>query len=76
MPPSLSIICIHLVFSTKDRRPFLRDQKIRGTLHAYLGEVFKRLDCPPILIGGVEDHVHAGWNFALNSAGSLEVNPT
>jgi REP element-mobilizing transposase RayT len=27
-------------------------------LHAYLGEVSKRLDCPPIRVGGVEDHVH------------------
>jgi len=58
MPQSLSVIYVHLVFSTKDRRPFLRDQKLRGTLHAYLGEVSKRLDCPPILVGGVEDHVH------------------
>jgi REP element-mobilizing transposase RayT len=23
-----------------------------------LGEVSKRLDCPPILVGGVEDHIH------------------
>ena len=27
-------------------------------MHAYLGEVSKRLDCPPIRVGGVEDHVH------------------
>jgi hypothetical protein len=24
----------------------------------YLGEVSKRLDCPPILVGGGEDRVH------------------
>ena len=58
MPQSLSMVYIHLVFSTKDRRPFLRDPRIRPPLHAYLGEVSKRLDCPPILVGGVEDHVH------------------
>ena len=58
MPQSLSVVYLHLVFSTKDRRPFLRDQEIREMLHAYLGEVSKRLDCPPILVGGVEDHVH------------------
>ncbi|MDA1275279.1 MAG: transposase [Verrucomicrobia bacterium] len=63
MPQSLSIIYIHLIFSTKDRRPSLRDQKIRGMLHAYLGEVSKRLDCPPILVGGVEDHVHTLARF-------------
>ena len=38
MPQSLSVVCLHLVFSTKDRRPFLREQKIRESLHAYLGE--------------------------------------
>ena len=58
MPQSLSVVYVHLVFSTKDRRPFLRDRKIRESLHAYLGEISKRLDCPPILVGGVEDHVH------------------
>lgn len=58
MPQSLSAVYIHLVFSTKDRRPFLREEKTRCSLHAYLGEISKRLDCPPILVGGVEDHVH------------------
>lgn len=58
MPQSLSMIYIHLVFSTKDRRPFLRDPRIRPSLHAYLGDISKRLDCPPILVGGVEDHIH------------------
>jgi len=27
-------------------------------LHSYLGGVSKQLDCPPIRVGGVEDHVH------------------
>jgi putative transposase len=58
MPQSLSVVYIHLVFSTKDRRPFLREKNLRESSHAYLGEISKRLDCPPMLIGGVEDHVH------------------
>ena len=58
MPQSLSVVYVHLVFSTKDRRPFLRERKVRESLHAYLGDISKRLDCPPILVGGVEDHVH------------------
>jgi putative transposase len=58
MPQSLSAVYIHLVFSTKDRRPFLRDKPARDALHSYLGGVSKQLDCPPILVGGVEDHVH------------------
>lgn len=55
---SLSAVYVHLVFSTKSRRPFLRDKSTRDGLHAFLGGISKRLHCPPILIGGVEDHVH------------------
>jgi putative transposase len=58
MPQSLSVVYIHLVFSTKERRPFLRDSKLRQSTHAYLGAVSKRLDCAAIVVGGVEDHVH------------------
>jgi putative transposase len=63
MPQSLSAVYIHLVFSTKERRPFLRDPVTREALHAYLGGISKTLDCPPILIGGMEDHVHVLARF-------------
>ena len=58
MPQSLSVVYIHLVFSTKERRPFLRETGLRQSVHAYLGEISKRLDCPPIVAGGVDDHIH------------------
>jgi putative transposase len=58
MPQSLSAVYIHLVFSTKERQPFLRDRDTRESLHAYLGGISKTLDCPPIIVGGIEDHVH------------------
>lgn len=58
MPQALSAVYLHLVFSTKERRPWLRDPKVRESLHAYLGSVSKQLDCPVLLAGGVEDHVH------------------
>lgn len=58
MPQSLSAVYIHLVFSTKERRPLLRDESLRTALHAYLGRVSRELDCPPLRVGGVEDHVH------------------
>ena len=64
MPQSLSIVYLHFVFSTKERRPFLRDKTVREALHAWLGSVSKQLDCPPILVGGVEDHVHLLCRFA------------
>src|ERR1035437_2520737 len=58
MPQSLAKILVHTVFFTKDRRPLLRDKPLREELHRYLGGILTHLDCQPISIGGVEDHVH------------------
>ena len=58
MPQSLSVVYLHLVFSTKDRRPLLRDPILRAEMHAWLAASSRKLGCPSILIGGVEDHVH------------------
>jgi putative transposase len=58
MPQSLAKILVHSVFSTKERRPFLRDRLLRQELHQYLGGILAQLDCQPIIAGGVEDHVH------------------
>jgi putative transposase len=58
MPQSLAKILVHTVFSTKERRPYLRDKALREELHHYLGGILTNLDCQPIIAGGVEDHVH------------------
>ena len=58
MPQSLAKILVHTIFSTKDRRPFLHDAVLPQELHHYLGGILKNLDCQPIIVGGVEDHVH------------------
>jgi REP element-mobilizing transposase RayT len=58
MPQSLAKILVHTVFSTKDRRPFLRDKSLREELHRYLGGILTHHDCQPLIIGGVADHVH------------------
>ena len=63
MPQSLSAVYVHLVFSTKERRPFLVDPTQRAALHAYLGGISKTLECPPLIVGGVEDHVHMLCRF-------------
>ncbi len=63
MPQSLSAVYLHLVFSTKERRPFLRDKTVRDSLHSYMGGVSKTLDCPSLTVGGVEDHVHLLCRF-------------
>ena len=58
MPQSLSVVYLHLVFSTKDRQPFLRDPVIRAEMHKWLGSASGQLQCPSVIVGGVEDHVH------------------
>ena len=58
MPQSLSSVYLHVVFSTKGREPWLQDPVLRGECHAFLGGVSKQLDCPSVIVGGVEDHVH------------------
>jgi putative transposase len=59
MSQSLSNVLIHLVFSTKDRRPFLSDETFQKDVHRQLGATSKTLNCPPIVVGGgVDDHVH------------------
>jgi REP element-mobilizing transposase RayT len=58
MPQSLSRIYLHFIFSTKDRQPWLKGGELRRSLHAYMGATLKQLDCVPVEIGGVEDHVH------------------
>ncbi|MFN0053334.1 MAG: IS200/IS605 family transposase [Planctomycetales bacterium] len=66
MPQSLSKVYLHVVYSTKDRRPFLQDKQIRQRAHAYLAAACDRLECPKIKIGGVEDHVHILCHLSRN----------
>ena len=58
MSQSLSHVTVHIVFSTKDHRPFLQNPDIRAEMHKQLGGTSKTLTCPPIVVGGIEDHVH------------------
>lgn len=58
MPQSLVQVYLHTVFSTKDRHPFLNDKTIRGKLYVYMAGICINLDCPALIIGGVDDHIH------------------
>jgi len=66
VPQSLSQIYVHVAFSTKDRRPFLRDKNYREQLHAYLAGGCKNQECPPLIVGGFEDHVHVLCRLSRN----------
>jgi len=47
----------HFVFSTKERRPFIRTEW-RPRLHSYLGGIIRGMNGVAEIVGGVEDHVH------------------
>jgi putative transposase len=55
---SLALVLVHLVFSTKNRIPFLQSPELRSEVHAYLTATLRGLDCEPVQVGGVADHVH------------------
>ena len=58
MPQSLSNILIHLVFSTKNREPYLRTPDLRGTMTGYMVGILRNVQCPSLIVGAVDDHVH------------------
>jgi putative transposase len=64
MAQSLSRLWTHLIFSTKDRFPFLTDKPLRREMHAYLAEMLRKHACETLIVGGVEDHTHS--LFALS----------
>ena len=57
MPQSLSKVIIHVIFSTKDREPWL-DREVRPRMHGYLATICRELNAEAFLVGGVLDHVH------------------
>jgi REP element-mobilizing transposase RayT len=58
MPQSLARVPLHLIYSTKNRRPFITDA-VRDSLHRYQAGILANLGCEPIIINSVEDHIHA-----------------
>ena len=57
MPQSLSSILIHLIFSTKNREPFI-SAAVEKELHPYMAKIFRGLKSPSLAIDGTTDHVH------------------
>jgi putative transposase len=68
MPQSLARLFTHITFSTKERFPFLNEKVFRNEMHAFLGGICKTLESPPIIIGGIADHVHILCLISKNHA--------
>ncbi len=43
----------------------MNDRELRTQLHSQLGGISRRLECPPLVVGGVSDHVHLLCRFGL-----------
>ena len=57
MGQSLAKNYLHIIFSTKNRQPFIH-RSIETELHSYLGGICNSLESFPLKIGGYDDHVH------------------
>jgi REP element-mobilizing transposase RayT len=60
MPQSLSKVILHIIFSTKNRQPWL-DTDARPRMHAYLAylaTVCRDLGAELVHVGSVADHLH------------------
>jgi REP element-mobilizing transposase RayT len=65
MSQSLAKNLVHLVYSTKHRNAWL-PKEVRPSLFAYQAGIFKQWECPALVIGGFEDHVHALFALSKN----------
>ena len=57
MPSTHVSLHYHIVFSTKNRFPYI-ETAWRPRLHEYLGGTVRGLGGVPLQVGGVTDHVH------------------
>ncbi|HEX2473927.1 MAG TPA: IS200/IS605 family transposase [Lacipirellulaceae bacterium] len=67
MAQSLSNVILHLVFSTKNRKPWI-DVEIETELFKYLAGVCREIKCPSHKIGGTDDHIHIACTLARTMA--------
>src|SRR5580704_7086542 len=50
---------MHVIYSTKNREPFLRDVGLRRGLEGYLAGTRAGIECPALGLRAVADHMHA-----------------
>jgi len=57
MAHTFTHLLTHIIFSTKDRRPFL-DAELKNRMFPYLGGIIRAHDGKALIINGPADHVH------------------
>lgn len=68
MPQSLANVLVHIIFSTKNRMPFLKAKELCLAANGYLAGILRNLECPPLIVNSVEDHVHILCNLSRKIA--------
>ena len=58
MAQSLANILLHVVFSTKNRAPYLDPPAVREGMSGYLVGTLRNIGCPSLATHCVADHVH------------------
>jgi REP element-mobilizing transposase RayT len=67
MPQSLSNVLLHIVFSTKGRRPWI-DVEIEQELFNYIAGTCRDVGCPTHGVGASDDHVHISCTLGRTTA--------
>ena len=67
MPQSLAHNVIHLVFSTKERYPFI-SKEIKNDLNGYIVGILRKNECHSIMVGAEKEHVHILFILSKNRA--------
>lgn len=57
MPHTFTYLLTHVIFSTKDRKPYI-DAELRPQLLAYMGGIVRELSGKALSINGTADHIH------------------
>jgi len=74
MAQTFSNLLTHVIFSTKDRLPFI-GAELKPDLFSYMGGIVRELNGKALTINGTADHVHLLLNFPpiLGVADALRV---
>ena len=67
MAQTLTSLMVHVIFSTKNREPFITPE-IEPELFAYIGGILKNNKCRLLAASGTADHVHLLISQSTNIA--------
>ena len=62
MAHTFTNLLTHIIFSTKDRTPYI-NAELKPEMHAYLGGMVRENKGKPYIINGTADHVHLLVSF-------------